>query len=270
MPLWKASYRLSLPPDPLAQTARLQGWAVLGELQRPGLAGCRTDAALGQSGDVSPGALRELLRGAPEGAGRSRAGASCRRRTPAPSAPSSPRPPPRQVRPGSTGIPEAGAAAGPPNDGRRPRRPRRRPPPAQIDAAAASEEATQIAFTAPYKVSVAAGQSLVLPLLDRELPARRIDLYQLSVDRQHPLAAIELTNKSETGLPPGVLTLYQHNPRQRCALPRRRPARRVAGRRQAPLKLCRRRQGDDRPNHHRAPPGRQGDGRRRGDAGNAG
>jgi hypothetical protein len=86
------------------------------------------------------------------------------------------------------------------------------PPPAQIDAAAAAEEATQIAFTAPDKVSVAAGQSLVLPLLDRELPARRVDLYQLSVDRQHPLAAIELTNKSQTGLPPGVLTLYQHNP----------------------------------------------------------
>src|SRR5581483_11521545 len=29
MPLWKASYRLSLPADPQAGTARLQGWAVL-------------------------------------------------------------------------------------------------------------------------------------------------------------------------------------------------------------------------------------------------
>ncbi|MGC2413512.1 MAG: hypothetical protein WA459_12540, partial [Stellaceae bacterium] len=29
MPLWKASYRMSLPPDPKAETARLQGWAVL-------------------------------------------------------------------------------------------------------------------------------------------------------------------------------------------------------------------------------------------------
>ncbi len=85
------------------------------------------------------------------------------------------------------------------------------PPPAQIEAAAAAEEATQIAFTPPYKVSVAAGQSLVLPLLDRELPARRIDLYQPASNRQHPLAAIELTNKSDTGLPPGVLTLYQLN-----------------------------------------------------------
>jgi hypothetical protein len=82
---------------------------------------------------------------------------------------------------------------------------------APIEAAAASEESTQIAFTPPYKVSVAAGQSLVLPLLDRELPARRIDLYQPRVDQRHPLAAIELTNKSDTGLPPGVLTLYQLN-----------------------------------------------------------
>src|SRR5207245_2110943 len=85
------------------------------------------------------------------------------------------------------------------------------PPPAPIEAAAAAEEATQIAFTPPYKVSVAAGQSLVLPLLDRELPARRLDLYQPGLNRQHPLAAIELSNKSDTGLPPGVLTLYQLN-----------------------------------------------------------
>jgi hypothetical protein len=85
------------------------------------------------------------------------------------------------------------------------------PPPAPIEAASAAEEATQIVFTAPNKVTVAAGQSLVLPLLDRDLPARRIDLYQPSVDGQHPLASIELTNKSESGLPPGVLTLYQLN-----------------------------------------------------------
>jgi hypothetical protein len=88
------------------------------------------------------------------------------------------------------------------------------PPPAPIEAAAAAEEATQIAFTPPYKISVAAGQSLVLPLLDRELPARRIDLYQPSVEQVHPLAAIELTNTSATGLPPGVLTLYQQNAKE--------------------------------------------------------
>lgn len=54
-----------------------------------------------------------------------------------------------------------------------------------------------------------AGQSLLLPILDRELPAERIDLYQSSSDQNHPLAAIALTNDVETGLPPGVLTLYE-------------------------------------------------------------
>jgi len=83
------------------------------------------------------------------------------------------------------------------------------PPLARIDAATAAEEATQIAFTLTEKVNVPAGQSLVVPLLDRELPARRVDLYQPSVEGRHPLAAVELTNDSGTGLPPGVLTLYQ-------------------------------------------------------------
>src|SRR5204863_8056670 len=85
------------------------------------------------------------------------------------------------------------------------------PPPALVDSAEANEGATQIAFTLPYKISVAAGQSLLVPVLDRELPARRIDLYQASTAAHHPLAAIELTNNSDTGLPPGVLTLYQQN-----------------------------------------------------------
>src|SRR4029077_18526161 len=53
------------------------------------------------------------------------------------------------------------------------------------------------------------GQSLVLPILDRELPAQRLDLYQSSADRRHPLAAIALKNDSETGLPTGRLTLYE-------------------------------------------------------------
>jgi hypothetical protein len=84
-------------------------------------------------------------------------------------------------------------------------------PPAAIEAAATQDEATQIAFTLPTKVSVAAGQSLVVPLIDRELPARRIDLFQPATDPHHPLAAIELTNAADTGLPPGVLTLYQQS-----------------------------------------------------------
>src|SRR5580704_6319217 len=49
----------------------------------------------------------------------------------------------------------------------------------------------------------------MLPILDRELPAQRIDLYQSSADQRHPLAAAALVNDGETGVPPGVLTLYE-------------------------------------------------------------
>src|ERR1700751_6183130 len=84
--------------------------------------------------------------------------------------------------------------------------------PAQIGAAQAAESVTQTVFTLPCKVSVAAGQSLVLPILDRELPVQRIELYQSSADQRHPLAAAALVNDGETGLPPGGLTLYGQTP----------------------------------------------------------
>jgi hypothetical protein len=83
------------------------------------------------------------------------------------------------------------------------------PAPAQIEAAQAAEGVTETVFTLPYKISVTAGQRVVLPILDRELPTERIDLYQSSIDQHHPLAAVALSNNSETGLPPGVLTLYE-------------------------------------------------------------
>ena len=206
-PLWKASYRLSLPTDPQAETARLQGWAVLENLS--GQAWRDVELTL-LSGD--PVTFRQALYESyyvarpvvpvesgshvlppPDtGAVGSAAAFDATRERAAGKAFPSGR---RDMAAMAQAMP---APAAPPP-----------PPPAQIEAGSASEEATQIAFTASDKVTVAAGQSLVLPLLDRELPAHRVDLYQPQTDAQHPLAAIELTNKSDTGLPPGVLTLYQ-------------------------------------------------------------
>ncbi len=207
MPLWKASYRLSLMPDLEARTARLQGWAVLENFS--GRAWQDVELTLLSGNPVT---FRQALYESYY--------------VPRPTVP---------VESGSRVLPppDTGTVAGElaakasrnrdERDALRMQRgvggaanmamaaPAAAPPPAQIEAASAAEEATQIAFTAPYKISVAAGQSLVLPLLDRELPARRIDLYQPASNRQHPLAAVELTNKSDTGLPPGVLTLYQLN-----------------------------------------------------------
>jgi hypothetical protein len=208
MPLWKATYRLSLPSDPKAAAARLQGWAVLENFSGIAWRGVELTLLSGnpvtfrqalyqsyyllrplvpvESGsrvlpppDTGTVAADALEKRAQTGAAKSYALA---RRDTATMAMGAPMP----------------AAAAP-------------PPPAPIEATAAEEQATQIAFTAPDKVDVPAGQSLVLPLLDRALPARRVDLYQPPVDPRHPLAAVELSNDGRSGLPPGVVTLYQQD-----------------------------------------------------------
>jgi hypothetical protein len=209
-PLWKSTYRLSLPADGQSETGRLQGWAVLenstgqpwrdveltllsGNLvtfrqalyesyyvTRPTVPVEMNGRILPQpdTGSVASDVLRRSAKAALPPAGLAA---------------------PAQAPPASAAMTAEATAAPAP------------PPPAAIEGAEASEGAAQIAFTLPYKVSVGAGQSLLVPILDRELPARRIDLYQTAVDRQHPLAAIALTNNGDTGLPPGVLTLYQQN-----------------------------------------------------------
>ena len=213
MPLWKATYRLNLPGDPNAATARLQGWAVLEnfsgqawqDVELTLLSGNpvtfrqalyesyyvpRPSVPVEAGGRVLPPADTGAIGGlASEGRKAENAPRDALK---------------AQARSMPAGVAAALAAPAPP------------PPPmapAQIEQAEAAENATQIAFTLPDKVSVAAGQSLVVPLIDRELPTSRVDLYQPATIRAHPLAAIELTNAADTGLPPGVLTLYQQGAR---------------------------------------------------------
>jgi hypothetical protein len=206
MPVWKASYRLSLPADPHAATARLQGWAVLENFS--GQDWDTIDLTLVSGNPVT---FRQALYESYyvprpvvpiEAGGRVLPPADAGELGPA--AQSEPAPPPAlrfgaaaSAMPPAGGIPLPAPAPPPP------------PPPAATEAAEASEGATQISFSLPARVTVGVGQSLVLPLLDRDLPARRLDLFQPSVDAAHPLATVELTNASGTGLPAGVLTIYQ-------------------------------------------------------------
>jgi hypothetical protein len=206
MPLWKATYRLVVPADPNAGTVRLQGWAVLENFSGQAWNGVELTLLSG-----NPVTFRQALYESYY--------------VPRPVVPveSGNRvlPPPdtgtlAQAAARATEIAPQGAAlkamptfaAGMPSPPPPPVS-APAPAPATIIPAAAAEEATQISFTLPDKINVAAGQSLVVPLIDRELPARRVDLYQPATAQGHPLAAIELTNAADTGLPPGVLTLYQ-------------------------------------------------------------
>ena len=210
-PVWKASYRLVLPTEPQSDKARLQGWAVLENFSGQPWRDVELTLLSG-----NPVTFRQALyesyyvnrptvpveTGSPvlpyPDTGSARVPAMAAEGAPPPPvvAPAPPPPPAAMATPLGASAPLSRSA-------------KAAPAPAQIVAAEATEDTTQIAFTLPLKVSADAGQSMVLPIIDRELPGRRIDLYQPETSAQHPLAAVELTNASDTGLPPGVLTLYE-------------------------------------------------------------
>jgi len=79
------------------------------------------------------------------------------------------------------------------------------------NAAESSEATTQVLFRFPDRFTLKSGQSMMLPFVSREVPMERIALYQPETHPRHPLAAIEIKNDGNTGLPPGVLTLYEES-----------------------------------------------------------
>lgn len=89
---------------------------------------------------------------------------------------------------------------------------------AQATMAVAQDAATQMVFTFPEPVTLTAGNSLMVPFISREIPAERIWLYQPETSQGHPLAAVEMDNSGETGLPPGILTLYEQSGAQKATL----------------------------------------------------
>ncbi len=77
------------------------------------------------------------------------------------------------------------------------------PPPAAIDQSIA-----QVNFHLASPITAGSGQSLLLPLIDRALPARRVAYFQPETDAAHPLVALQLTNDTGGALPPGLVTLF--------------------------------------------------------------
>lgn len=85
-------------------------------------------------------------------------------------------------------------------------------PPMEMAGAqtAIAEQATaQMVFRFPQSVDLPAGNSLMLPVISRDIPAEPLWLYQPATSARHPLTAVALKNDSETGLPPGILTLFE-------------------------------------------------------------
>lgn len=226
-PLWKASYRLSLARD-TARTARLQGWAVLENMSGQDWQEVELTLVSGNPvtfrqalytayyvnrPEVPVEVLGRILPKSDEGAialdernkqaRRQGFRAAQRLRRGALGSSSSAestdedRLQPAGVASPAPSLAQESVAMAPP------------PRQAAIVAAASVEAATSVTFRIPKPVSVASGHSLLAPVVDTEIPAERVSLYQPATHQRHPLAAVRLMNASSTGLPPGVLTLYE-------------------------------------------------------------
>jgi len=77
------------------------------------------------------------------------------------------------------------------------------------NTAEAEEGATQVAFRLPVAVTIASGQSAIVPIFDRDVPVERLALFQPGTSATRPLASLRVKNDTTIDLPPGVLTLYE-------------------------------------------------------------
>jgi hypothetical protein len=84
-------------------------------------------------------------------------------------------------------------------------------PPRQIAGAAvgeASEGTVTAAFALPVPVSLASGDTLSVPIVDTEVGAESVSVFQPESGLAHPVAAILIDNQTGTSLPKGILTVY--------------------------------------------------------------
>ncbi len=202
VPVWKASYRLTLPADPAAPKAALQGWATVENLSGQDWKDIELTLVSGR-----PVAFHQALYEAyyvkrpeipVEVAGRlmpgvDRGGVEAAKAAPPPAPAGAPQYRPQQERSlAATAAPPATVAGA-------------------ADQVEATDAATQVVFKYPRAVSVANGRTLSIPIIDREVPAQRLALYQAETAARNPLAAIRLSNDGDSGLPPGIITLYERD-----------------------------------------------------------
>ena len=222
-PLWKTSYRLTMPDDPLANSAAMQGWAVVenqsgedwNDVELTLVSGnpvtfrqALYDTYYVNRTEVPVEILGRLLPRVDDGSVPAAIMAEKmepRRKAAAKS---------RALQQNTGGQTMALAA---PMMADASREAASTPEAAQILASESSEATSYVLFRHPQPVSVANGFSLSIPFVGRGFKTERLALYQPGTHATHPLAAIRLTNDSETALPPGILTLYERGADSRVA-----------------------------------------------------
>jgi hypothetical protein len=214
-PLWKATYRLSLPAGGSNANGQpggaLQGWAVLENLSGEDWRDVDLSVVSGnpvtlrqalytpyfvERPEVPVEVLGRVLPTSDEGGV-----ALAQTRGMAEAAPprAAAMAPAAMAAPMAKSAPFADAAPPPP------------PQAATVQSAEASaaDTSTQVLFRYPQPVSLVNGGTLMMPIIARALPTERIALYQPNAQPRHPLAALRLRNDSGTALPPGLLTFYE-------------------------------------------------------------
>ena len=199
-PLWKASYRLVLPAagaDPTPKT-RLQGWATLENTTGTAWSGVTLSVQYGNPVTFHQAIYRSYFVSRPdvpvEVLGRLLPDIDSRAHPALDEAPAPP-PPPAPAAVGRA-APLMAQKAQAPTGGMAP----------PAEATAVAETTDETVFTVSSPVTLAAGHSASVPILDTEFPANRVAL--VTEDQSHPLAAIRLVNNFGASLPAGVLTLY--------------------------------------------------------------
>jgi hypothetical protein len=76
-------------------------------------------------------------------------------------------------------------------------------------ATTAEEAATQVLYRFPVRLSLAAGSTMMVPFVDRDIAASRTWLYQPETNARRPLAAVRLRNDGESALPAGLITAFE-------------------------------------------------------------
>lgn len=191
-PVWKASYRLTLPAEG-APGPRLQGYAVVENLSGRDWHGVDVVLTSGQPVLYHQALYDPVFTSRPEApvdvpnrlTPAVDAGTVAGMAAPAGAAsvPQPPAPAPALMR---------SAAVAPP------------PPPAAVASGTA-----QVEFHLADKVDAASGQSLLLPVVDRSFPGRRVALFRFGETQLHPVVALLVRNDMAGALPPGLATLYE-------------------------------------------------------------
>ena len=77
-------------------------------------------------------------------------------------------------------------------------------PPAEL-----RQSVAQVEFRLANRVSAASGETMLLPIIGRDFPAKRVALFQPATNQHNPLVALLLTNDGAGALPPGLITLFE-------------------------------------------------------------